>query len=83
MRSITSLIILAITLGFAGSAIAQESEPRIILISNVNVFDGKSDELQKNMHVLVKDNLIESISIEPLAVIQTDNVTVIDGVAEH
>ena len=79
MRSITTLIILAMVLGFAGSGIAQESDPRITLISNVNVFDGKSDELQRNMHVLVKGNLIESISSEPLAVIQTDNVTVIDG----
>ena len=31
------------------------------------------------MHVLVKDNLIETVSDEPLAVIQTDNVTMIDG----
>ena len=31
------------------------------------------------MHVLVKDNLIETISDEPLAVIQTDNVTIVDG----
>jgi len=31
------------------------------------------------MHVLVVDNLIETISDEPLAVIQTDNVTMIDG----
>ncbi len=79
MRSITTLIILAMVIGFAGSGTAQESAPRITLISNVNVFDGKSDELQKNMHVLVKGNLIESISSEPLAVIQTDNVKVIDG----
>lgn len=79
MRSITTLIILAMVLGFAGSGIAQESDPRMTLISNVNVFNGKSDELQKNMHVLVKGNLIESISSEPLAVIQTDNVAVIDG----
>ena len=31
------------------------------------------------MHVLVKGNLIETVSDEPLAVIQTDNVTMIDG----
>jgi imidazolonepropionase-like amidohydrolase len=31
------------------------------------------------MHVLVKDNLIETVSNEPLAVVQTDNVTMIDG----
>jgi imidazolonepropionase-like amidohydrolase len=53
--------------------------PKLILISNVNIFDGKSDKLQRDMHVLVKDNLIETVSSEPLAVIQTDNVTMIDG----
>jgi imidazolonepropionase-like amidohydrolase len=29
--------------------------------------------------ILVKGNLIETVSKEPLAVIQTDNVTMIDG----
>jgi len=33
----------------------------------------------ENMHVLVKGNLIETVSDEPLAVIQTDNVTMVDG----
>lgn len=33
----------------------------------------------ENMHVLVKDNLIETVSDELLAVIQTDNVTMVDG----
>jgi imidazolonepropionase-like amidohydrolase len=63
------------------AATAQESAslPKLTLISNVNVFDGKSETLLENMHVLVKDNLIETVSSEPLAVIQTDNVTVIDG----
>ena len=58
---------------------AEESAPSLTLISNVNIFDGKTEKLHKNMHVLVKDNLIETVSNEPLAVIQTDNVTMIDG----
>jgi imidazolonepropionase-like amidohydrolase len=45
----------------------------------VNIFDGENEKLLENMHVLVKDNLIETISDEPLAVVQTDNVTMIDG----
>jgi len=53
--------------------------PKLTLISNVNIFDGKTEKLHKNMHVLVKDNLIEKVSNEPLAIIQTDNVTMIDG----
>jgi imidazolonepropionase-like amidohydrolase len=62
-------------------AFAQKNEqpPTLVLISNVNIFDGKSETLHKNMHVLIKGNLIEKISSEPLAVIQTDNVTVING----
>ena len=60
-------------------ALAQDSPSKLVLISNVNIFDGVNDKLHENMHVLVKDNLIETVSDEPLAVIQTDNVTMIDG----
>ena len=63
--------------GFAQAA--EPPEPKLTLISNVNIFDGKTEKLHKNMHVLVKDNQIETISSEPLAVIQTDNVTIING----
>ena len=61
------------------NAIAETSAPRLTLISNVNIFDGETAKLHKNMHVLVEDNLIKTVSDEPLAVIQTDNVTIIDG----
>lgn len=57
----------------------QKESPSLVLISNVNIFDGKSQTLQKDMHVLVEGNLIKQISKEPLLVIQTDNVTMIDG----
>jgi len=53
--------------------------PKLTLISNVNIFDGQHEPLRENAQVLIKDNLIETISDEPLAVIQTDNVTMIDG----
>jgi len=58
---------------------AEPPTPKLTLISNVNIFDGENEKLQKNMHVLVKDNLIETISAEPLAIMQTDNVTMLDG----
>jgi len=64
------------------ASFAQAPEPadsKLILISNVNIFDGENEELLENMHVLVKDNLIETVSDEPLAVIQTENVTIVDG----
>ena len=83
MEKISNSIIgalLAIVLGFTGiSQAAEQAAPKLTLISNVNIFDGKTEKLHKNMHVLVKDNLIETVSSEPLAVIQTDNVTMVDG----
>ncbi|MGB5317361.1 MAG: amidohydrolase family protein [Robiginitalea sp.] len=57
---------------------AQEKPKPITLFANVQVFDGTSDKLIK-ADVLVEGNLIKQISKEPLMVIQTDNVTMIDG----
>ncbi|MFC1797612.1 amidohydrolase family protein, partial [Pseudomonadota bacterium] len=74
---IALLVVIASISGFAQAA--EQPAPELTLISNVNIFDGKTEKLHKNMHVLVKDNLIETVSNEPLAVIQTDNVTMIDG----
>ncbi len=74
------IALLAVIICMPGFAQAVEQPlPRLTLISNVNIFDGKNEKQHKNMHVLVKDNLIETISSEPLAVIQTDNVTIIEG----
>ena len=81
MRSKPFIIaLLAVIASIAGFAQAAEQPlPKLTLISNVNIFDGENEKLLKNMHGLVKDNLIETVSNEPLAVIQTDNVTMIDG----
>jgi imidazolonepropionase-like amidohydrolase len=57
---------------------AQEKAKHITLFTNVQVFDGTSDKLIK-ADVLVEGNLIKQISEEPLMVVQTDNVTIIDG----
>ena len=48
---------------FAESAVAQEtnSKPQI-LFTNVNVFDGKSDELAEGMSVLVEGSLIKKVA---------------------
>jgi hypothetical protein len=37
-------------------AFAQEQQqvPTLVLISNVNIFDGKSEKLHQNMHVLMQ-----------------------------
>jgi hypothetical protein len=74
------IALLAVVVCISGFAqAAEQPSPRLTLISNVNIFDGKTEKLHKNMHVLVKGNLIETVSKEPLAIIQTDNVTMIEG----
>lgn len=35
--------------------------PKQVLFLNVNIFDGRSDKLQQNMHVLVSGNKIRII----------------------
>ena len=75
-------LVAAVVLPSGVSQLALTNEaplPKPTLISNVNIFDGKTDKLHQGMQVLIKDNLIETISDEPLAVIQTDNVTMLDG----
>ena len=37
---------------------SQDKESTLILITNVNVWDGRSDKLAKNSSVLIQDNLI-------------------------
>ncbi len=60
--------------------LAQEKEQAkpITLFTNVMVFDGTTDKLLKR-DVLVEANMIKQVSKEALAVIQTDNVTIIDA----
>ena len=47
-----------------------------ILIKNVNVWDGTSDQLKMGYSVLVEDNLIQKVSPK---IGETDSMTVIDG----
>lgn len=79
MRIERALIVGVIASIFAASAWTQEDTPVGVLFTNVNVFDGVSETLQMNMNVLVSDNLISEISAEPIVVIQSTNMTVIDG----
>ena len=55
---VTTLFLLALSTSLA---MAQDAPPKLVLISNVNVFDGVTDKLHPNMHVLVKDNLIATV----------------------
>ena len=78
-RVITGAVLATVWVYSSFTHAAEPIEPKLALISNVNIFDGENEKLLRNMHVLVKDNLIETVSDEPLAVIQTTNVTMIDG----
>jgi imidazolonepropionase-like amidohydrolase len=74
---IITLLTLAVCIsGFARAA--GQPSPGLTLISNVDIFDGKTEKLHKNMHAPIKDNLIETESKERSAIIQTDNVTMVD-----
>jgi imidazolonepropionase-like amidohydrolase len=65
---------------FAISApvLAQSTPEQSVLFTNVMVWDGTSDTL-RDADVLVTGNKISQISAEPLAVIASTNMTVIDG----
>ena len=60
---------------------AQSTDEKVegILFTNVNVFDGVSDQLHRDMHVLVTGNKISEVSSEPLMIIQSTNMQTIDG----
>jgi len=77
LRHLVALMLTACLPGLIHAA--GDATPKLTLISNVNIFDGQNEPLRKNAHVLIKNNLIETISDKPLVVTQTDNVTTIDG----
>ena len=61
-NSIVYSISVVMGLGATSIAVAQEGgEPSQILFTNVNVFDGKSDELAMGQDVLIENNLIKQI----------------------
>jgi imidazolonepropionase-like amidohydrolase len=71
MKKLSLMFLLAAILMVTGFNVSAQ-----ILITNVNVFDGKSEQLAMNQNVLVEENLIKQISGES---IQAPGATVIDG----
>ena len=67
---------LILALVFASNAVAAQDEPTRTLITNVNVFDGVSDRLIEGASVMIEDNLISAVSIDP---IDAEGAMVIDG----
>jgi len=66
-------------------AFAQEAPPKArpaastILISNVRIFDGKSEKLSDSMNVLIQANRIQKISASPIATDRRADTVLIDG----
>jgi len=64
-----------LTIALAVPYIAQAEEPKQTLFTNVNVFDGFSDKLAKNLSVLVEDDHIVKVAKS----IEAPGATIIDG----
>src|SRR5688572_25605910 len=60
-------------------ALAQDVPNRVTLLSNVRIFDSKSDQLTEPMNVLVRGNKIEKISAQPIATDRRADTVLIDG----
>lgn len=58
---------------------AQDSFGAVTLFNNVRVFDGRSPALSAPSNVLVRGNIIERISAEPIAVDRRADTRIIDG----
>ena len=67
---VRALSVLAAVLGPLGPASAQapSNEPTVTLFENVRIFDGKSGSLSVATNLLVRGNIIEKISQDPIPV---------------
>jgi imidazolonepropionase-like amidohydrolase len=75
---LTNAIVTGVLILFTTTAIAQNTAQQSVLFTNVMVFDGTSETL-RSVDVLVTGNKISEVSEEPLAVIASTNMTVVDG----
>src|SRR4051795_7186793 len=58
---------------------AQQTSGAVTLFNNVRVFDGKGTALSEPTNVLVRGNLIETISRTPISVDRSATTTIVDG----
>ena len=72
MKKLACALLFAI---FSTAATAQDTPPQT-LITNVHVFDGKSDQRLENASVLIEGNLIKAVSTDAIS---ANGATVIDG----
>ena len=55
------------------------SSPALTLFENVRIFDGKSEALSASMNVLVRGNIIEKISKDPIPIDGNSSAKIIAG----
>ena len=70
-----SILLAALLIG-SGASVTSAQDVTRILVTNVNVFDGVHENLMEGANVLIEDNLIASVSTDP---VEADGATVIDG----
>jgi imidazolonepropionase-like amidohydrolase len=61
------------------SANAQDTSRAVAIINNVRIFDGRSPALSAPSNVLIRGNIIERISAEPIAANRSAGARIIDG----
>ena len=61
------------------AAQAQQAARAITLFNNVRIFDGRGTSLSEPTNVLVRGNLIETISRTPIATDRSATTTIVDG----
>ena len=76
MKTTIKFIAVIVSAFMAVAALAQNEAPKQTLYTNVNIFDGYSEELAMGQNVLVEDNLIKQVSAESIS---AADATVIDG----
>ena len=77
MIGLSLAMTLAGAAGFPPGVMAEDPVKTRILFTNVNIFDGKNENLANGMNVLVEGNLIKEVSSNPIQAGR--GATVIDG----
>jgi imidazolonepropionase-like amidohydrolase len=77
-RLVSATAVCALIASIAAAQAQQASGP-VTLFNNVRVFDGKGASLSEPTNVLVRGNLIETISRTPIPVDRSATTTIVDG----
>lgn len=73
----TNLIrLVAVVLTFSGCVVYASEPPSTIYITGVDIFDGRNENLHRNMNVLVEGNLVKKISAGGISDAPSDAVVI-------